>query len=445
MHHKVPVGGSVAHAYAFLLQNLIQILGTGWLAALLYGVGYYLIFQNLQAWMPLERHDLASVVLTTCSVLGAAGLTLMIRAVLGISLTQEALGVRKDFTLAHFVIGPRELRLFFGYVRYYLVFLLLYVAVLAVGVGAMFAARHYGAALAPKFAPGGVPLAVIAAALLTIVLALWFVLAMLRLYFLLMPVASAEHHTRLARAWALTRGNTFRILGIYLGTFLPLGLAAAVGLYFVIGPEQWAAALQAAANHKPGAPPALWPFYEAHAFVLSAAIGVLTLVGTALFAGASANAYRILTGHELPELEDDAALVAPLLEPEAVAPAHPVATPSAPAIAVPAPVEAPAPVHEMPPEHHEAHHGGHEEHHPHEPRKHDVEDRAEEEPVHPGDHGHHHAREDERDEPVDDRHTDNGRAHHGNGHENHDHGHDAKGHHDHHERRDPEDDDRAAA
>ena len=49
-------------------------------------------------------------------------------------LTQEALGVRKDLTLAHFVVGPRELRLFFGYLRYYLVFILAYVVLIGLTV-----------------------------------------------------------------------------------------------------------------------------------------------------------------------------------------------------------------------------------------------------------------------------------------------------------------------
>src|SRR5437868_1531371 len=136
--HKVPVGSSISHAYAFLLQNLTTVFGTAWLPALLYGAGIFFFFQHMHDWMPVERHDLAAVVLTCCTVIGVLAFTLVIRAVIGVSLTQEALGVRKDFTLAHFVIGPRELRLFFAYVRFYLVSLILYVAVLAVCVGAMY-------------------------------------------------------------------------------------------------------------------------------------------------------------------------------------------------------------------------------------------------------------------------------------------------------------------
>ena len=77
------------------------------------------------------------------------------------------------------------------------------------------------------------------------------------------------------------------------------------------------------------------------------AAGLLSLVGGALLAGAAAHAYRITTGHALAELEDDAALVAPLLAPEVVAPA--VVVPAA----VPVVEELPLPVH---------HDHGHEDH-----------------------------------------------------------------------------------
>lgn len=417
--HKVPVGASIAHAYEFLLQNLTNVLGTAWLPALTYAVGFYLFFQNMHAWMPVERQDLASVVLTGCTVVGALAFTLMIRAVIGISLTQEALGVRKDFTLAHFVIGPRELRLFFGYVRFYLVSLIVYLAVLAVSVGAMYAAQHYGAGFMPAVRPFGFPLAVLGAVVLTVVLFVWYVLAMLRLFFLLAAVASAEHHARLARAWSLTRHSTFRVLGVYLGTFLPLIAAAVVGLYFLIGPDQWAAAFQAAAQQKAGAPSALAPFYAAHAFVFAAATGLLSLVGGALLAGAAAHAYRITTGHELPELEDDAALVAPLLEPETVAPV----------VIVPAPVPV---VEELPPPVHHDH--GHEDHglgrHEDEPHHHD----------HGRDHhnGHGETREARADRDDDGYREDDAPRHdrhHGNGH--HDDGH----RHAHDDRADRDDDD----
>lgn len=356
--HKVPVGSSISHAYEFLLQNLTNVVGTAWLPALLYGTGFFLFFQHMHEWMPVERQDLAAVVLTACTFVGAWAFTLMIRAVIGISLTQEALGVRKDFTLAHFVIGPRELRLFFAYVRFYLVAVLLYAAVLAVSVGAMYVAQHYGNALAPTVKLGEFSLAVVGAALLTVVLFVWYLLAMLRLFFLLAPVASAEHHARLSRAWSLTRRSELRIFAVYVGTFLPLFFASVVGLYFLIGPDQWAHAIMAMQTQKVGAPSALAPFYAEHAFIFAAAVGLWSLIGGALLAGASAHAYRAVSGHELAEREDDALQIEAALAPEPAAP-----------VPVLVPVPAPLPVEEdlVAPSHHD--HGlvdeapRHDEHH----------------------------------------------------------------------------------
>ncbi|MBL6939907.1 MAG: hypothetical protein ISS15_19380 [Alphaproteobacteria bacterium] len=406
--HKVSVGSSIGHAYEFFLQNLTNVIGTAWLPALIYAVGFFLFFQHMHDWMPIERQDLAAVVLTAFTFIGAWAFTLVIHAVIGISLTQEALGVRKDFTLAHFVIGPRELRLFFAYVRFYFVALLLYVAFAAVSVGAMYVAQHYGSGLAPKIKLGEFSPAVVAAALLTIVLFVWYLLAMLRLFFLLAAVASAEHHARLSHAWSLTRGSELRILVVYIGTFLPLAIAAVVGLYFLIGPDQWAHAIAAMQAQKAGAPPALAPFYAEHAFVFAAAVGVLSLLGSALLAGASAHAYRVTSGHERAEREDDAGQVDAALEPETVA-AVPVVAPVA--------EELPAAVHH---EHHDSH-GLTEEAPHHGDNHHSGNGHNSDHAAHDGGHGDHavHARDGHHeDAPVElsaadeDHHAEHGNGHH---------------------------------
>jgi len=309
---KVPVGASIAHAYEFLFGRFFQIIGTAWVPALLYGLGYFVFLGAFQPLTPGQPPNPAAIAVPA---LAAFAFFLVVRSVLGISLTQEALGVRKDLTLAHFVIGPRELRLFFGYLRFYIVFFVLYVVVLAVSFGAVFLAKKYGAGLLPKMAVGGKPVAVIAALALMVVLVIWFVLSMIRLVFLLPPIASAEHRTRLSRAWSLTRGSTLRILIVLIGTFLPAMIVVGAAVYYLIGPAEFAALGQAFQHMKPGNPPPLAGFLSKHAPMLSLIVGVSTAINAALLAGASAAAYRTVTGHEDPELEDDAALVAPLLEP----------------------------------------------------------------------------------------------------------------------------------
>ncbi len=408
---KVPVGASIAHAYTFLFGRFFQILGTAWVPALLYGLGYFVFLTAMPVHKPIAAPDGAAM--AVAAVLGVA-FFLAIRSVLGISLTQEALGVRKDLTLAHFVIGPRELRLFFGYLRFYIVFVVLYAAVLTISFGAAFAAGKYGARLLPAMAFGGKPIAVWAALALTIVLAIWFALSMLRLVFLLAPVASAEHRTRISRAWVLTRGSSLRILIVYICTFLPAVIAFGVAFYYLVGPADLSALVQAFHNIKPGNPPPLAAFLSKHAPVLSLLTGIFAAINGALLAGASAAAYRTVTGHEDPELEDDAALVAPLLSP-AEEPSH---------------HEEPAADHG---DHgHEDHgHGGHEDpgSHGHEDHGHGGHEEPAGEEEHGG-HGHH----------DDHGHGDHGHDDHGHGggHDDHGHGedhghggHDDHGHDDH--------------
>ncbi len=311
---KVPVGGSIAHAYEFLFGRFFQILGTAWLPALLYGLISYAYLLNMQQW-PAHGADVAMIVGTVCWLVAAGLVALAVRSVLGISLTQEAFGVRKDLTLAHFVIGPRELRLFFAQLRLILLALALYIVVIAISVAVVMAARTYGAGLAPKLSLLGMPIAVLAAVLLVVVLIAWYLLSMLRLAFILQAVASVEHKVRLLRAWQITRGSGWRIFFVYAITLLPFIIAAGVAGYYLIGPGDVANLMAAIAKAKPGNPPPVAAFYNSHAAALASIGGVLTIINGALLAGASAHAYRAVTGHEDPEPEDDAALVAPLLAP----------------------------------------------------------------------------------------------------------------------------------
>src|SRR6185437_15261594 len=254
--NKVPVGASIAHAYEFLFGRFFQIVGTSWVPALLFALVCYV---NLTAMHPLQvGPDGAALLALAAASLVTFALFLMIRAVLGISLTQEALGVRKDMTLAHFVVGRRELRLFFGYLRFYVVFVALYAAVIVIFAGGLFLARRYGSNLAPSLALHGRPVATIVAVVL-------FALSMMRLYFLLAPVASAEHRMRLARAWELTGGSTLRIFIVYLGTFLPAVVAFWGVSYYALGPAHVSALIQAFRDVKPGNPPPVGAFIGAHA------------------------------------------------------------------------------------------------------------------------------------------------------------------------------------
>ena len=71
---------------------------------------------------------------------------------------------------------------------------------------------------------------------------------------------------------------------------------------------------------KPVDSKSMYHFGADHALMLACVSGLVFVFMAALQSGATAEAYRTVTGHEEPESEDDDALVAPLLTP--VVPAH---------------------------------------------------------------------------------------------------------------------------
>ncbi len=438
---KVPVGRSISHAYEFLFGRVFQIIGTAWLPALLYAAGTYFWMQNAVTWMAPLTHDQATLTRGIAATAGFAALALVTRAVLGISLTQEALGIRHDIQFAHFVVGPREIRLIFAQIRLILLMLVLYAVTIAVIVLGLGAAIKYGTKIPHVPMVGGTSLAVIGAAIAAVLLYIAFVLTVLKLSFLINAVASVERHASIRRGWHLTRGSGWRILIVLLSVGLPVALIAWGVMYVMFG-----AGLAGVAHAAPGMTRmhALLQFYADNAAAIAIIAGITTVIGSALLAGATAAAYRTVTGHEEPEPADDDALVAPLLAPAVI----------------------PAAVHEeepLPavPDHGHGHddhgHGGHEDHghgghdghgegHGHKGHGHeDSHGHGGHGDSHGhGDHGHHEDAHGHDDDDSDDDESDDDDSHddddHGHAHKSHDdhghgghdnHGHDNHGHGDH--------------
>ncbi len=304
---KIAVGRAIAHAYGFFFGRAFQILGAAWFPALIYGAVSYGFIVHAGAEMPIKPGDSAAFIhVVGWGAVLALG-QLLLHAVLGIVLTQDAFGLRKDLTLAHFVVGPREIRLFLALIRFYLVFFLFYVLLIALLVGGVVAAKHFAHAV-PAF--HGVALLPIAVGIVLIVLAAAFVLSMLRLSFLLAPLAAVEHHAPLARSWSLTHGSAWRILVIYAAILLPVFAILGAVAYFLLGNDLAKVFRDMVANPKDHG--IVLRFEAAHAFVIAIVSAASLIVVEALKAGAMSEAYRSVTGHEEPETEDDDALVARL-------------------------------------------------------------------------------------------------------------------------------------
>jgi hypothetical protein len=166
-----------------------------------------------------------------------------------------------------------------------------------------------------------------AAALLLAIVALFL---SARVGFYLSALAAAEDHVNLGRTWALSRGNFWRLAVVHVVLAVPVALLFGGAVYLVEG-DGLADVLR---NGWTGIPSegmsALYRLQYEHAGALAGILAAGMVVTSALFAGASAAAYRAVV------LGEDAAVSRPVSEP-----AH------APAFA-PAMVAASGPAHVEP-------------------------------------------------------------------------------------------------
>lgn len=395
---KISVGRCIARAYGFLLGRFFPIIGLAWLPALIYAGLQFHVLQTLVTMFPGGKPEPSELPHVAAFFLGVAVMGALLRASIAISLTQDALGARKDLTLAHLVVGPRELRLFLAAVRLVVVFAAGYIAWAVATVIGMTQATHLAAAGGPAaLIVNGHPLLPFVVGIVAFALLITLLLAILRLGFLIVPIAAVEHNASLTRSWALTKSSAWRIVVILLATIFPVAFAAGCAVWYATGN-----ALSNAVHHMtsmhPADPTYLFQYYADHALLLASVSALSLIVTAALGAGAMSAAYKTVTGHDEEEHDDDEAIVAPLM----------------------APVDT----------HHEDAHGGHEDHghHGHDDHGHggdeDHANGAHEDQEHHGHDDHAHGgHEDQGNGREHEHHGQNGHENHEQGdHESHDHG-----------------------
>ncbi|HSM96384.1 MAG TPA: hypothetical protein VLT91_10090 [Rhizomicrobium sp.] len=313
---KIPVFGTIAHAYGFAVTQFFRILGITW-APLAVSIAVSLMLTPGFAGNHMPLNDQDEIARQTLRLLPLSFLVLLvIRSMVAVGVTELALGLRKGPTFVYFSIGAPVWRLFGAWLLFLLVMILIYIGliilviVLAVvgGIAIKAAALSHGADM--------IAIAGLAALCALLFLgALVYVLA--RLTFLIPPVIVAEKKIDLARGWELTRGNFWRILAIGITLFIPVivaGCAVFLAVYgtgmihtmteiFVLAGRGASEAvmqqhIDAMSEAMRAKGLALWP--------VTAAANLL--VETFLFGllyGASAFAYRALTpGPAAPSLRD---------------------------------------------------------------------------------------------------------------------------------------------
>jgi len=300
MANKIPVGGTIAHAYRFTFGNIVNNFGAIWLPALiLYALSYFLFSPYTAEMLKLAPGDLSGV-RHFLPIIGFSAIFMVILLSCQIaSLTKEALGLRTGNVFLQFPFGAAWWRLLVTYILFVLAVIAIYVAVLILAVVGGFLLGLVASHLSK---PTGLLLVGLSGLVAAVAMFCATIYIVVRLSFLIAPVAVAEKRITLIRGWTLTRGNFWRIFVILLSVLVPMLIAEFAYMYAVFG---WEVFPQSGMQMNPVAI-AQWQQHQRELVLTSTAkmqhywyvtypIGLLVaLIMYGLLAGISAFAYRAL-------------------------------------------------------------------------------------------------------------------------------------------------------
>ena len=188
---KIPVGATIAHAYSFTIKNFLNILGAMWLPV---AAWIALFVAVIAAGMNMGADPLnpASMVPMIPIVIIAYVLGILCSLMPAIAMMEKALGLRDGPIFFYFSLGKPVWRLLGGILLFILVLIgtAITVAIVAGVIG--------GIAGIAVFSGGesratGLGIAVLLIPILMIAIYCFFIYAMVRLTFLLVPVTVAEN------------------------------------------------------------------------------------------------------------------------------------------------------------------------------------------------------------------------------------------------------------
>jgi hypothetical protein len=231
--NKIPVGQTVRFAYAFTFGEIGTVIGLIWIPTLINAVAsffalrayYHTLADSLESGLPPSGAGVGLPFLL-------AFLAMLLVAMIGVSLTQQALGIRQGPAFAHIALGSTELRAFGGFFGLYLLFIL-FIAIVAIVLRIATAGSATAIQANPQLSgPAAAGIAV--AAVLGICVVLYMVI---RLSFLLVPSVVAGGEFGLTRSWQLTKGNFWRIVAVGVSTLLPIALIFGIAELAILGPS----------------------------------------------------------------------------------------------------------------------------------------------------------------------------------------------------------------
>ena len=208
---KIPVGKTIAYAYGFTFGNFFTVLGLSWAPLAIMAV--VALFA-----LPAYFNGMVAIVTTgdASAFFAAAGLmfVLFVAVFVGfimiyVAIARQALGLRTGPAFFYFSLDAAFWRLLLAYlVTIVIAFGLALGVAIVIGIAAV------------VFAPLLV--------LVPLITLLGIVYVLVRLTFLQPPIAVAEEHGVIRRAWELGKGNFWRMFAVLLAIMIPLAIVQAV-------------------------------------------------------------------------------------------------------------------------------------------------------------------------------------------------------------------------
>jgi len=242
--NKIPVGQTIRFAYAFTFGEIGTIIGLIWIPTLINAVASFFV---LRAYYDTLINSFENGMPPSGAGLGwpllLAFLAMLLLAMIGVAITQQAMGLRQGPAFARVSLGSAEWRAFGGFFGLYML-LVLFIAIFAVAVSAASVATANAAQSSPAFAG---PLATVIGLAVLVGTAILLYL-IVRLSFLLVPSVVDGGEFGLSRSWLLTKGNFWRIVLVGLATLLPILLILSVVQLVLFGPGYFIPDLQQAGD-----------------------------------------------------------------------------------------------------------------------------------------------------------------------------------------------------
>jgi len=233
---KIPVGQTIASSYRFVFRKYFSLLGIAWLPLAIMSVAsYFYVRMTLAPAAAIEAgpYNFALLIPFYLVILGLLVVTAM-------GIIKEALGIRHGSPFAYFHFGADELRAA-GAILLLAVIVYVAIAVVAI-IGGIIGAIAIGVHAANGETPLEAEPMRAALQVIGIIMGMLFLLGIVGFYFavrlgyLLLPAAAAEHKFGIGRSWVLTRGNFWRATAVTFVTTLPVVTINLIIAWVTLGP-----------------------------------------------------------------------------------------------------------------------------------------------------------------------------------------------------------------